>query len=189
MTEDTQRPEKSSHLGSLRSLKPFVSRYRVQISLALLFLLVSTAGVIAIPAAAGQVIDRGFMADNIANIDRWFWLLFAAAATMAIGGGLRFYWVTWLGQRVIADVRKSGYERVLAMPPEFFGTTRTGEGLARLNTDTTLVGTLVGSTVSFGDRNTLMLFVSAIALVVSSPSLAGSRGLMIVFIVVLAAVY
>src|SRR5690625_2805849 len=87
MTEDTQRPEKSSHLGSLRSLKPFVSRYRVQISLALLFLLVSTAGVIAIPAAAGQVIDRGFMADNIANIDRWFWLLFAAAATMAIGGG------------------------------------------------------------------------------------------------------
>jgi len=188
MTEDTQRPEKSSHLGSLRSLKPFVSRYRVQISLALLFLLVSTAGVIAIPAAAGQVIDRGFMADNIANIDRWFWLLFAAAATMAIGGGLRFYWVSWLGQRVIADVRKSVYERVLAMPPEFFGTTRTGEVLSRLNTDTTLVETLVGSTVSFGVRNTLMLFGSAIALVVTSPSLAGVIGMLIVFIIVPAVV-
>src|SRR5690625_3150489 len=173
MTEDTQRPEKSSHLGSLRSLKPFVSRYRVQISLALLFLLVSTAGVIAIPAAAGQVIDRGFMADNIANIDRWFWLLFAAAATMAIGGGLRFYWRSWLGQRVIADVRKSVYERALAMPPEFFGTTRTGEVLSRLNTDTTLVETLVGSTVSLGVRNTLLIYSREDDLVFSSPSLTG----------------
>src|SRR5690625_7993281 len=113
------------------------------------------------------------MADNIANIDRWFWLLFAAGGTMAIGGGLLVYWVSWLGQRVIADVRKSVYERVLAMPPEFFGTTRTGEVLSRLNTDTTLVETLVGSTVSFGVRNTLMLFGSAIALVVTAPSLAG----------------
>src|SRR5690625_5629144 len=74
------------------------------------------------------------------------------------------------------------------MPPEFFGTTRTGEVLSRLNTDTTLVETLVGSTVSFGVRNTLMLFGSAIALVVTSPSLAGVIGLLIVFIIVPAVV-
>jgi len=179
----TQRPA-SRQFGSLRALRPFLARYRLQIGLALLFLVVSAAGALAIPAAVGQVIDRGFMAENIGNINRWFWLLFAAAAMMAVGGGLRFYWVSWLGQRVVADIRKSVYERVLSMSPEFFGTTRTGEVLSRLNTDTTLVETLVGSTVSFGVRNLLMLVASSIALVVTAPSLAGVIGLLIVLIIV-----
>jgi len=181
--EATTRPA-SRQLGSLRALRPFVARYRLQISLAAVFLLVSAAGALAIPVAVGQVIDRGFMADDMAHINRWFWLLFAAAAMMAVGGGLRFYWVSWLGQRVVADVRKSVYERVLAMSPEFFATTRTGEVLSRLNTDTTLVETLVGSTVSFGIRNLLMLVASAIALTLTAPNLAGVIGGLIAVIVV-----
>jgi ATP-binding cassette, subfamily B, bacterial len=181
--EANTRPA-SRQLGSLRALRPFVARYRLQISLAAIFLIVSAAGALAIPVAVGQVIDRGFMADDLAHINRWFWLLFAAAAMMAIGGGLRFYWVSWLGQRVVADVRKSVYERVLAMSPEFFATTRTGEVLSRLNTDTTLVETLVGSTVSFGIRNLLMLVASAIALTLTAPSLAGVIGALIAVIVV-----
>ncbi|RFF26449.1 MULTISPECIES: ABC transporter transmembrane domain-containing protein [unclassified Wenzhouxiangella] len=182
-TDATQRPT-SRRLGSLRALRPFIRRYRLQIAFALLFLAVSAAGALAIPAAVGQVIDRGFMAENIGNINRWFWLLFAAATMMAIGGGLRFYWVSWLGQRVVADIRTSVYERVLAMSPEFFGTTRTGEVLSRLNTDTTLVETLVGSTVSFGIRNLLMLVASSVALVFTAPSLAGVIGMLIVLIIV-----
>jgi len=178
----TQRPA-SRRLGSLSALRPFVARYRLQIGFATLFLVLSAAGALAIPAAVGQVIDRGFMAENIGNINRWFWLLFAAAAMMAVGGGLRFYWVSWLGQRVVADIRKSVYERVLAMSPEFFGTTRTGEVLSRLNTDTTLVETLVGSTVSFGIRNLLMLVASSVALVLTAPSLAGVIGMLIVLII------
>ncbi|WP_376696401.1 ABC transporter transmembrane domain-containing protein [Wenzhouxiangella sp. EGI_FJ10305] len=181
--EATQRST-SRRLGSLRALRPFVARYRLQIGFALLFLAVSAAGALAIPAAVGQVIDRGFMAEDIANINRWFWLLFAAAAMMAVGGGLRFYWVSWLGQRVVADIRKSVYERVLSMSPEFFSTTRTGEVLSRLNTDTTLVETLVGSTVSFGIRNLLMLTASSIALVLTAPQLAGVIGLLIILIIV-----
>jgi len=181
---DTDRRPTSRRIGSLRALKPFVARYRLPIALATVFLVVSAAGALAIPAAVGQVIDRGFMADNIGNINRWFWLLFAAAVMMAIGGGLRFYWVSWLGQRVVADIRKTVYERVLSMSPEFFGTTRTGEVLSRLNTDTTLVETLVGSTVSFGIRNLLMLVASSLALVLTAPSLAGVIGLLIVFIIV-----
>jgi ATP-binding cassette subfamily B protein len=181
--EAAQRPT-SRRLGSLRALRPFIARYRLQIGLALLFLVISAAGALAIPAAVGRVIDRGFMAENVGNIDQWFWLLFAAATMMAIGGGLRFYWVSWLGQRVVADIRKSVYRRVLAMSPEFFGTTRTGEVLSRLNTDTTLVETLVGSTVSFGVRNLLMLVASSLALVFTAPSLAGVIGLLIVLIIV-----
>jgi ATP-binding cassette subfamily B protein len=177
-----QRPT-TRRIGSLRALRPFLARYRMQIGFALVFLLISAAGALAIPAAVGQVIDRGFMAENIGNINRWFWLLFAAAALMAVGGGLRFYWVSWLGQRVVADIRKSVYARVLSMPPDFFGTTRTGEVLSRLNTDTTLVETVVGSTVSFGVRNLLMLVASSLALVFTAPSLAGVIGLLIVVII------
>lgn len=181
--EAVQRPT-TRRFGSLRALRPFIARYRLQIGFALVFLLISAAGALAIPAAVGQVIDRGFMAENIGNINRWFWLLFAAAGMMAVGGGLRFYWVSWLGQRVVADIRKSVYERVLSMSPEFFGTTRTGEVLSRLNTDTTLVETLVGSTVSFGVRNLLMLVASSVALALTAPSLAGVIGLLIVLIIV-----
>ncbi|WP_376689908.1 ABC transporter transmembrane domain-containing protein [Wenzhouxiangella sp. EGI_FJ10409] len=182
-SEAIQRPASRS-LGSLRALRPYIARYRLQIGLALLFLVISAAGALSIPAAVGQVIDRGFMAEDIANINRWFWLLFAAAAMMAVGGGLRFYWVSWLGQRVVADIRQAVYGRVLSMSPEFFGTTRTGEVLSRLNTDTTLVETLVGSTVSFGVRNLLMLAASSIALAVTAPSLAGVIALLIVLIIV-----
>lgn len=159
-------------LGQLRSLLPFLKPYRLHIVLAGIFLIISASGALAIPAAIGQVIDKGFMADDLAKIDRWFWLLFLAATVMAVGGGLRFYWVSWLGQRVVADIRKAIYGRILLMSPEFFAKTKTGEVLSRLNTDTTLVETLVGSTVSFGIRNAVMLFASSLALLITAPNLA-----------------
>lgn len=162
----------SKKLGQLSALVPFLKPYRLQIILAGLFLVVSASGALAIPAAIGQVIDQGFMADDLANINRWFWLLFVAAAVMAVGGGLRFYWVSWLGQRVVADIRKALYGRILGLSPEFFAQTRTGEVLSRLNTDTTLVETLVGSTVSFGIRNAVMLLASSVALAITAPKLA-----------------
>ncbi len=180
---DTDERAPSRRLNSLAALRPFVLRYRLQIALAGLFLLISAAGALAIPAAVGQVIDRGFMADDLAHINRWFWLLFAAAVVMAVGGGLRFYWVSWLGQRVVADIRSAVFERVLVMSPEFFARTRTGEVLSRLNTDTTLIETLVGSTVSFGIRNLLMLSASSIALALTAPRLAGVIGGLIVLII------
>jgi len=182
MTPEQDKRPASKRMDSLASLKPFVARYRFQILLALVFLLISAAGALAIPAAVGQVIDRGFVADDISRIDRWFWLLFAAAVVMAVGGGLRFYWVSWLGQRVVSDVRSAVFARVLVMDPAFFARTRTGEILSRINTDTTLIETLVGSTVSFGLRNVLMLVASSIALVLTAPGLAGIIGLLIVVI-------
>ncbi|MEE4296167.1 MAG: ABC transporter transmembrane domain-containing protein [Wenzhouxiangella sp.] len=177
-----QRPT-SRRVSSLAALKPFLARYRLQLTLAGLFLLVSAAGALSIPLAVGQVIDRGFMAEDLERINRWFWLLFAAATVMAVGGGLRFYWVSWLGQRVVADLRTAVYGRILSMSPEFFARTRTGEVLSRLNTDTTLVETLVGSTISFGIRNLVMLTASAVALILTAPNLAGIIGLLIVLMI------
>jgi ATP-binding cassette subfamily B protein len=180
--EVANRPT-SRRVASLGALRPFIGRYRLQIALAAGFLLISAAGALSIPAAVGQVIDRGFIADDLAHINRWFWLLFAAAVVMAVGGGLRFYWVSWLGQRVVSDIRSAVFERVMTMSPEFFAKTRTGEVLSRVNTDTTLIETLVGSTVSMGARNLLMLTASAVALILTAPSLAGVIGVLIVLII------
>jgi ATP-binding cassette subfamily B protein len=171
-------------LSAFSGLKPYVRPYRWHIALTAGFLVLSAAGALAIPAAVGQVIDRGFMAEDLADINRWFWLLFLAAAVMAVAGGLRFYMVSWLGQHIVADLRMGVYRRLLTMTPEFFDRTQTGELLSRLNTDTTLVESLVTSVVSFGIRNALMLVASAIALMVTAPSLAGVIAVLIAVIMV-----
>jgi len=171
-------------LGTFAGLRPFLRPYRWHIALTAVFLVLSAAGALAIPAAVGQVIDRGFMAEDLADINRWFWFLFLAAAVMAVAGGLRFYMVSWLGQHIVADLRKGVYARLLTMTPEFFDRTQTGELLSRLNTDTTLVESLVTSVVSFGIRNALMLVASAIALMLTAPTLAGVIALLIAGIMV-----
>lgn len=172
----------SRNVASLRALRPYIRRYRLQLGLIGLFLVLAAAGAMAIPAAVGQVIDQGFMADDPDTINLWFWLLFGAATVMAVAGGLRFYWVSWLGQRIVTDLRRDVYARVIRMEPEFFATTRTGEVLSRLNTDTTLVESLVGSSASVAVRNLIMLVGSSILLAVTAPSLAGVIGLLILLV-------
>jgi len=184
MTDQQQIKDRPSSrdVTSLKALKPYVRRYKLQIGLIGLFLTLAAAGTIAIPAAVGQVIDKGFMADDPDTINLWFWLLFGAATLMAVAGGMRFYWVSWLGQRIVTDLRRDVYSQVIRMEPEFFATTRTGEVLSRLNTDTTLVESLIGSSASVAVRNLLMLIASSVMLVVTAPSLAGVIGLMILLV-------
>ena len=184
MTDQQQIKDRPSsrNITSLKALKPYARRYKLQIGLIALFLTLAAAGTIAIPAAVGQVIDKGFMADDPDTINLWFWLLFGAATLMAVAGGLRFYWVSWLGQRIVTDLRRDVYGQVIRMEPEFFATTRTGEVLSRLNTDTTLVESLIGSSASVAVRNLLMLIASSIMLVITAPSLAGVIGLMILLV-------
>jgi len=172
----------SRNVKSLRALRPYIGRYRFQLALIALFLVLAAAGTMAIPAAVGQVIDKGFMADDPDTINLWFWLLFGAATLMAVAGGMRFYWVSWLGQRIVTDLRRDVYSRVIRMEPEFFATTRTGEVLSRLNTDTTLIESLIGSSASVAVRNLIMLIGSSILLVITAPSLAGVIGVMILLV-------
>jgi len=169
---------------SLRALLPFVRRYRWPVAGAAVFLAISAAAALVLPLAVRQVIDEGFGAASAAHIDRWFWLLFAAAAVMAVSGGLRHYWVSWLGQRVVTDLRRAVYDRVIRMSPEFFERTPSGEVLSRLNTDTTLVESLVGSSASFAVRHLVILLACAVMLPVTSPRLAGVMAIVIPLVLV-----
>lgn len=174
----------SRNLKQLRALMPFVAPYKKQIALALLFLVLGAATTLYLPVAVRQMIDLGFAPEHQAEISRYFLLMFLVAVAMAIFTGLRFLTVSWLGQRVVADLRAAVYQRVLDMSPAFFESTRTGEVLSRINTDTTLVETVVGSTFSITLRSLFMFFGSAIMMVVSSPALAGLIALVIPAIIV-----
>src|SRR3546814_4215931 len=108
---------------------------------------------------------------NGSYLDLYFSALFGVVAVLAIATFGRFYCVTWLGERVVADIRKAVYAHVLRLSPIFFESTRTGEVLSRLTTDTELIQTLVGSSVSVALRNVLLFLGSAVLLVVTSPRL------------------
>jgi len=148
--------------------------YRRQMLLALLALMVSSAASLSLPAAVGQMIDHGFSAADAALIDRYFVALFGVAAVLAIATPLRFYFVTVLGERVMADIRDAVYRRLLSLSPEFFESTRVGEVLSRLTTDTTLIQQVVGSSASVALRSIVTLLGSMTLMVLAAPQLAGS---------------
>ena len=177
-----QRP-KASGARPLRAVWPYVMAYRTRLLLALFFLLLGAAAALALPAAVRQMIDLGFSRENAAVIDRYFLMFFGLAALMALAVGLRFYFVTWIGERVVADIRSAVYDRVIHMNPAFFEITRTGEVLSRLNTDTTLVQTVVGSSASIALRSVVMLAGSSVLLLLTSPRLASLMALVIPLVV------
>src|SRR5258707_11096219 len=161
----------SKKLTPLRALKPFIMPYRGMIAAAGAALIVAAMATLVLPAAVRGVIDHGFSQADAANIGRYFVALIAVAAVMGIASATRFYLVTWIGERVVADVRKQVFSHVLSLSPHFFETTRTGEVLSRLTADTTLVQTVIGSSASFALRNLVMAVGAIIMMVVTSPKL------------------
>ncbi len=160
----------------LRALWPFMAPYRGRVALAAIALLVAAAATLVVPLAFRQMIDVGFAAraavSERANVNLWFLALFGVAVVLALGTALRFYSVSWLGERVTADLRRAVYRQVLRQDARFFETLKTGEVLSRLNTDTTLIQTLVGTSISLGLRNALLFAGALVMLVVTSPQLA-----------------
>jgi ATP-binding cassette subfamily B protein len=152
---------------------PFLRRYTGRWALAFIALVTSASATLALPVAFKYLIDRGFAGGNRAHIDRYFVALFAVSLVLAGATALRFYLVSWLGERVTADLRKAVYEHVLGMSPQFFETTQSGEVLSRLTTDTTLIQTVVGTSLSMGLRNFFLLTGGMAMLVVTSPVLSG----------------
>jgi ATP-binding cassette subfamily B protein len=132
------RERSTNGMRPLRRLLPYVLQHKGHIALALLAMLVAAGATLSLPVAVRGMIDHGFDATNAADIDQHFIRLFAVAMVMGISAAARFYWVSWLGERVVADVRSAVYSHVIEMSPEFFERTRTGEVLSRLNTDPTL---------------------------------------------------
>ncbi|MGL4322164.1 MAG: ABC transporter transmembrane domain-containing protein, partial [Paracoccaceae bacterium] len=137
---------KSKRVGSLRGLLPFLRPYRGLLVLALLAL-VLTAGVsLILPLAARRVVDN-FNAGSAQILDQYFAAAIGIAALLAVGTGLRYYFVTRLGERVVADIRLALFDRVMGLSPAFFERLMTGEIVSRRSTDTTLILSVIGSSV------------------------------------------
>ncbi|MDB5803881.1 MAG: transporter [Betaproteobacteria bacterium] len=177
-------------ISALKQLWPFCRPYLGRFILAFIFLCGSSAATLAIPLAFKNLIDLGFVAHAATQgaaasaggaINGYFLALFGIAVFLAVFTALRFYMVSWLGERVTADLRAGIYARMLAQSPQFFETTQTGEVLSRLTTDTTLVQTVIGTSISMGLRNFFLFIGGIIMLVVTNPHAA----LIIVIIVAL----
>ena len=159
---------KSRSLKPLRALVPFVRPYVATIAAAGTAMLVAAVATLVMPAMLRSLIDRGFSAAQIEAISHYFLLFFAAAAVMGMAAATRYYFVTWLGERVVADIRKAVFDHVLSLTPAFFEVTRTGEVLSRLTADTTLIQTVVGSSASVAIRNIVMFVGGLILMFVTS---------------------
>ena len=164
--------EKSKRVGALSQLRPFLAPYRWMVAFAGLAL-VLTAGVsLTLPLAVRRVIDS-FGSDSVAILDQYFGAALGLAALLAVGTGLRYALVTRLGERVVADIRKAVFDRIIGMSPVFFERIMTGEVLSRITTDTTLILSVIGSSISVALRNVLILFGGIVFMLFTSAKLTG----------------
>ena len=165
----TTERAKSQNPKSLSGLLPFLRPYRGRIVLAFVFLVMAALATLAFPLALRSLIDGGLVkgdqGEQMMAMREHFALLFGVAVALGLSSAARFYMVSWLGERVTADLRNAVYSHVLKQSPEFFETTQTGEVLSRLSADTTLVQTVVGSSLSMGLRN-LVMGVGALGILV-----------------------
>ena len=178
----SERP-KSRDLSYLARMLRFLAPYRGAVAGAFAALVVAAGAVLAIGQAVRRVIDHGFGAETPEFLDLYFGSLFGVIVVLAVATFARFYLVTWLGERVVADIRRAVFDHVLSLSPAFFETTRTGEVLSRLTTDTELIQTVVGSSASVALRNLLLFVGGAVLLVVTSPRLSLLVALMVPVVV------
>ena len=171
----SERPKSSSGLKTLAGLLPFLSPYKKRIAIAAVALVIAAGSTLAIPYGFRQLIDLGFASKGVeqaSSVNLTFIALFGIASVLAIATAARFYMVSWLGERVTADIRSAVYAHVLRQSPEFFEVTQTGEVLSRLTTDTTLIQTVVGTSISMALRNVLLLIGGLLMMFITSVKLS-----------------
>jgi len=182
MAEAAMTPAARRRLGALRGLVPFVTPYRSRLLLAFVLLVTSSAAFLGVPLAFRGLIDHGFVGGG--GIGRHFLALFVIALVWGAASAARFYQVSWIGERVTADLRSAVYRRMLAQSPQYFETTQTGEVLSRLTGDTTLVQTVVGSSLSMGLRSFFQFAGGLVMMLVVSPTLFSVTLVLLVLVVV-----
>jgi len=178
-----ERPRAKS-LNPLLALWPFLRPYRPMMIGALFALLIAAGAQLSLPVALRQLIDHVFAEKNLGKINIWFFGLMAAAVIYGVFAALRFYMVTWVGERVVADLRSAIYRRVVRMDPMFYETTRVGEVLSRLTADTTLVQAISGVNLSIVLRSTLSLVGALVLMGLTSARLMGVIVLLIPIVIV-----
>ena len=158
-------------IRQLARILGFLAPYRRQVAIALAALVVAAGCVLVLGQGLRRVIDGGFASGNAALLDSALVALLVVIVTMAIATYTRFYFVSWIGERVTADIRRAVFGHLLDLSPGFFEVTRTGEVISRLTNDTSLLEVVIGSSASFALRNTLIMIGSLVMLIVTSPKL------------------
>ncbi|MGP9788499.1 ABC transporter transmembrane domain-containing protein [Roseinatronobacter sp. NSM] len=183
ITQSSDTRAKSRNIGALHGLWPFMRPYRGLLAAALLALVATATIMLMLPLAVRRVVD-GFEAREMELLNQYFGAALGLAVLLAIGTGLRYYLVTRLGERIVADIRKALFARVIDRSPAFYERIMTGEVLSRLTTDTTLIQSVIGSSVSIALRNALMLLGGLVLLGLTSAKLTGFVLLMVPAIIV-----
>ena len=183
MSSPAERPRAKS-LNPLLALRPFLRPYWPMMVGAAFALLIAAGAQLALPVALRRLIDHVFAERNLGTINKWFLGFLAAAVIFGAFAALRFYMVTWVGERVVADLRSAIYRRVVRMDPMFYETTRVGEVLSRLTADTTLVQAIAGVNLSIVLRSTLSLIGALVLMGLTSARLMGVIVLLIPIVIV-----
>src|SRR6202162_4004160 len=164
---------RSARLRPLLALAPYVGRYRGRAFLAFVALTVAAITTLLVPVAVRRMIDFGFSPEGIAMINKYFSVMLAVVAVLALASASRFYLVMTIGERIVADLRRDVFAHLLSLSPAFFDSARSGELISRLTADTTQIKSAVGASVSIALRNFLMFVGAAIMMVITSPRLSG----------------
>jgi ATP-binding cassette subfamily B protein len=177
-TLDSAPPAVKASPGQLKALMPFLRPYRGRIILAGIFLVLAALTTLLLPLALRNLIDQGFVSADpgarVMAMREHFLALGAVGVALGVFSASRYYCVTWLGERLAADLKSAVYAHVLQQSPEFFETTQTGEVLSRLTADTTLIQSVVGSSLSMGLRNAIMGLGALTLLIVTNPTVMAS---------------
>ena len=180
---DTRPRRSTSSLKPLASLAPFLRQYRHQIAIALVALLCASLAMLIVPVAVRRIIDHGFSASDAKLVNSYFLGMIAVVLLLAISSAVRFYYVMWLGERIVADMRDRLFAHLLKLSPGFYEVQNTGEVVSRLTADTTQIKSAFSSTASIALRNVVMLVGAIGMMVYTSPKLSGLAVLAIPLIV------
>ena len=184
LEEQARRRQKSKNVQPLKALMPFILQYPWRVFGAFVSLVLAAASTLTLPVAVRYVIDNGFSGTDAAAVDIYFKAMMAVAVVIGIASASRFYFVSWLGERVTSDLRLAVYTHITKLSPSFFEVTKTGEVLSRLTADTTLIKTVVGSSASIALRNIFMFIGAAVMLSITSLSLSSLAVLILPMIIV-----
>ena len=184
LEEQARRRHKSKNVRPLKALMPFILQYPWRVIGAFVSLVLAAVSTLTLPVAVRYVIDNGFSGTDAAAVDIYFKAMMGVAVVIGIASASRFYFVSWLGERVTSDLRLAVYSHITKLSPSFFEVTKTGEVLSRLTADTTLIKTVVGSSASIALRNIFMFIGAAIMLSITSPSLSSLAVLILPMIII-----
>jgi ATP-binding cassette subfamily B protein len=169
---EAEAAAKRRSLRPLAALAPYLLRYKSTLVLAFIALLASALAMLAVPMAVRRMIDFGFSGSDGSLIDRYFLMLIGIGAALALASSARFYFVNWLGERVVADLRADVFRHLSRLGPAFYERTHSAEVMSRLTADTTLMKSAAGTALSQALRNTIMLVGALVMMFVTSPKLS-----------------